>query len=54
MTFANVISSAGSPGLCALINTIENINRTEKHSFLIRSERDLNYMGIEISIEKKD
>ncbi len=54
MTFANLLSSAGSPGLCALINTIENINRTEEHSFLLRSERDMNYMGIEIRIEKKD
>ncbi len=48
-----LISSAGSPGLCALIDTIKNINHTDQNSFLIRSEKDLNYMGIDIIIEKK-
>ena len=50
----NVASSAASPGLCALVNTIENINHKDQHSFLIQSERDLDYMGIDIIIEKKN
>jgi 3-oxoacyl-[acyl-carrier-protein] synthase II len=52
-TSVNVISSAASPGLCSLINTIENIRNAAQHSFLISSERKLNYMGIDVIIERK-
>lgn len=50
---ANDTSSSGSPGLCDLFDTISNINNTDQNSFLIRSEKNLNYMGIDMMIEIK-
>jgi hypothetical protein len=54
LTSLDVPSSPASPDLCTLIDTFENINNTNKHFFHIKSERDLNYMGIDLIIEKKD
>jgi 3-oxoacyl-[acyl-carrier-protein] synthase II len=54
LTSFNATFSPACPDLCTLIDTIENIKNTNKHFFHIKSERDLNYMGIDIIIEKKD
>jgi 3-oxoacyl-[acyl-carrier-protein] synthase II len=50
----NVTASSASPGLCALINTIENSGNVTQEYFLIKGERELNSMGIDIIIERRD
>jgi hypothetical protein len=54
VTSLQVISSPACPDLCTLIDTMENNKNSNHHFIHFKSERDSNYMGIDIIIEKKD
>jgi 3-oxoacyl-[acyl-carrier-protein] synthase II len=49
----NVTYSPANHGLHTLIDMIENIKNTNQNLFIIKSEGDLNHMGIDIIIERE-
>jgi 3-oxoacyl-[acyl-carrier-protein] synthase II len=54
--FENLIvtTTPSNPGLRDIINAIEGLNNTNQNSIRIRNDHDLNYMGIDITLERKD
>ena len=47
-------SSPANPNLCDIVNAIKDINNTNQDSITIRTDQNLNYMGLEITIEREN
>jgi 3-oxoacyl-[acyl-carrier-protein] synthase II len=52
--YANATPTPSNPGLRDILIAIEDLNNTKQNSVRIKNDQDLNYMGIEIIIERKD